>query len=153
MTTPWRSLPIPKRISAMPAASASLTIVTGRPVALRSRSTTGKPIQVGSMLEAVIRVPSMVTPGRPTPTGVVGPSLAALARRFVDPADRGDHRLRRGGVGGRDADPLGPEPAGFDVDHGRLDSAAADIDADGDPTARHLRTFVRHRVRLTCGQK
>ena len=81
MTTPGWSLPTPKRISAIPAASASLMMKTGRLRTRVRRSTTGKSIQVGSMLAAVLRTPSMATPGRPIPTGVASPSPLDFASR------------------------------------------------------------------------
>ena len=47
------------------------------------RSTTGKSIQAGSMLAADLSVPSMVTPGRPIPTGVDVPRPLDFASRLT----------------------------------------------------------------------
>ena len=81
MTTPGSSLPTPNRISAIPAASASLMMNIGRLSVRVSRSTTGKSIHAWSMLPANLSTPPMVTPGRPIPTGVVSASPPDLASR------------------------------------------------------------------------
>jgi hypothetical protein len=79
-------MPMPKRISAMPAASASFTMLTGRFNDFVSLSAMGKSIQAGSMLAAVRSRPCMATPGRPTPTGVsAGTPDAFTIRRSSRP--------------------------------------------------------------------
>ena len=68
-TTPARASPHTKRTSAIPAASASLTTATNRPVVLEKRSTASMPIHAWSMFAAVSTVPPRTTAGRVRPTG------------------------------------------------------------------------------------
>ena len=69
MTVPARPRAAPKASSAIPAASASLTMSTGRPIAALMLSVAGQPTQPGSMFAALARRPSLTIPGRPQPTG------------------------------------------------------------------------------------
>ena len=78
---------------------------------------------------------------RHRPASIV-PSPLARASRLTS---RTIEALTASGVDGhrcRHADPLRSEPAGLDVDDGALDPAAADVDADGDPTAGHQAFLV-----------
>ena len=92
------------------------------------------------MLLAVLAVPSMVTTGSPTPTGVVSAESVRLREALDEAPDRGDDGIGRGRLGRRDAEPLRPEPAGLDIDDGCLDAAATDVHADGDPAVGHVGT-------------
>src|SRR5215218_5787102 len=73
-TTPSCSLPAPQRISARPAASASLTTLTGESSSLRSASSRSKPIADLSMFAAVCTTPPLTTAGKPQPTGPCHPA-------------------------------------------------------------------------------
>ncbi len=73
-TTPRFPTPAPKRISATPAASASLTIETGRPRARPNSMPAGKSTQAGSMLAAERVTPSTTTDGMPIPIGAAAAS-------------------------------------------------------------------------------
>src|SRR3954451_25480973 len=73
MTRPVRPLAAPYRTSARPAASASLTTWTSRPVALVISWSASSPIQCWSMLAAECTSPPRTIPGTVTPTG---PSLS-----------------------------------------------------------------------------
>ena len=75
--TPFTPLPAPNRISARPAASASFRTTHRRPTASENFSAAFTPIQDGSMLAAVIAVPSTSADGRPMPTGPVSRPSAA----------------------------------------------------------------------------
>src|SRR5262245_25340353 len=66
-TSPRRPWPAPKRISARPAASASLSRTTLQPVCLASRARPSVPIQLLSMLAAVSATPSRMTDGSVQP--------------------------------------------------------------------------------------
>ena len=66
-TVPTSPRPAPKRISARPAASASLPTISERPSASAKSVSAGVPIQDGSMLAAVLTTPSMITAGKPMP--------------------------------------------------------------------------------------
>ena len=83
MTTPGLPRPIPKRISAIPAASASLMIVTGRPITGSVVRRPGSRSTPDRCCAADLSAPSMVTPGRPTPTGVASPRPLDLASRLT----------------------------------------------------------------------
>ncbi len=63
MTVPVRPRPAPNHSSAMPAASASLTSVTGAPSRSASFRAAFTPIHALSTLAAVRAVPSTTTPG------------------------------------------------------------------------------------------
>ena len=67
MATPSRPLPAPKRISANPAASASLITVHGTPSCFENSPQASMPIQVESMFAAVRTTPVLTTPGTVTP--------------------------------------------------------------------------------------
>src|ERR687893_1310268 len=73
-TTPSSSLPAPQRISARPAASASLTTLTGASSSLRSAARRSKPIAALSIFAAVCTTPSLTTAGNPQPTGPCHPA-------------------------------------------------------------------------------
>src|SRR5215211_6888223 len=73
-TTPSSSLPAPQRISARPAASASLTTLTGESSLRPSASPRSKPIAALSMFAAVRTTPSLTTAGKPQPTGPSHPA-------------------------------------------------------------------------------
>ena len=66
---PWRSCPVPKRISARPAASASFRTWQGRPVTSANRWAASVSIQLLSMLEAFLAMPLWMVAGKPHPTG------------------------------------------------------------------------------------
>ena len=68
MTTPPSSRPAPKRISAMPAASASFRARTGRPIRAPTFSAMFTPIHSFPMFAAVFTAPPMITPGKVRPT-------------------------------------------------------------------------------------
>ena len=85
-TTPAVPRPAPKRTSAIPAASASLSTVTGRPVTFEKNSAASTPIQVGSICDAVSTIPLRTTAGMAKPTGPAtsmcrrtSPTTAAMA--------------------------------------------------------------------------
>ncbi len=69
ITVPLRSRPAPKVISATPAASASLRIVTGCPIRSLSSFRASVSIQPLSTLAAVRVMPPVTTPGNVMPTG------------------------------------------------------------------------------------
>ncbi len=69
-TTPELFRPAPNSISAMPAASASLTTNTSWPVRSVNRASTSVPIQDLSTFAAVFATPSWITAGKVTPTGM-----------------------------------------------------------------------------------
>src|SRR4051812_41010237 len=71
ITTPDTPRAAPKRTSARPAASASLSTVTSRPVALENTASTSVPIQDGSTLAADRATPLLITAGKVAPTGPV----------------------------------------------------------------------------------
>src|SRR5215469_720409 len=83
-TVPATPLPAPKAISAIPAASASLSRVTSSPVALASSPRASRPIQLESTLAAVRVTPSITTPGKVAPTGPDQPN--DLVSRATTPA-------------------------------------------------------------------
>jgi len=68
-TAPSRPRPAPKRISAMPAASASFSTVQGLPEAHCSRLPASAPIQEGCTWAAVSALPALITEGNPSPSG------------------------------------------------------------------------------------
>ena len=114
--------------------------------ALARRSTTGKPIHVGVDVarghgRAVHRHARQADPDRAWSSPRPSPSASRLTTRPIE-------AMTASGVDGcgrRDAEALGPEPAGLDVDDRGLDAAAADVDADGDPAAGHRDpSSVRH---------
>ncbi len=61
--------PAPKRISAIPPASASFRTTQARPIACEKRASACTPIQLGSMFAAVITRPPTIAPGTPMPIG------------------------------------------------------------------------------------
>src|SRR3954452_17425837 len=69
MTRPCRPLAAPNLTSARPAASASFTTCTSRPVASVNSLSASSPIQCLSMLAAEWTTPCLTTPGTVTPTG------------------------------------------------------------------------------------
>ena len=122
----------PKRASATPAASASLTTTGRRPVRCSTRATTSVPIHASSMLAAVRTTPCVTTAGRVSPKQPSGG--AGLGEHLRE--DVG-HRLGRGRLRRRDAHPLGGELPALQVDQRALDPAPADVDPE--PRTRALR--------------
>ena len=95
MTTPGLSFPTPKRISAIPAASASLMMKTGRLSSLPIRSTTGKSIQAGSMLRGGLQRAVDGHAGQAdADRGRRRRGRSDLTRRLTSRRDRGDDGLR-----------------------------------------------------------
>src|SRR5664280_1997424 len=80
----------PNWSSPSPAASASLTTVTGRPSLLLSRLRASVPIQAGSMLAAVRTTPLVTTAGSVTP---MGESPGVVGEVLCDLHDDVDHRF------------------------------------------------------------
>ena len=76
ITTPCLLRPAPKRISASPAASASLSTTNGRPTAVPRRFATSSPIHDLSTLAAVSATPPRTTAGNVAPTAPSPPNLA-----------------------------------------------------------------------------
>ena len=76
ITTPRLLRPAPKRISASPAASASLSTTNGRPTAVLRRLATSSPIHDLSTLAAVSATPPRTTAGNVAPTAPSPPNLA-----------------------------------------------------------------------------
>ena len=74
---------------------------------------------------------------------------ARLGEPPDQPRDRRDDGVRRRWDRGRHAQPLRKEASRVDVDDGRLDPAAADIDADGDPADGRFGRLLGHRC-LRC---
>ena len=84
ITRPGTSLAAPHLTSATPAASASLTAITGRPVTAAMTFSILVPIQLGSTLAAVRATPFWTTAGKVQPSGPCHPkwpttSATALA--------------------------------------------------------------------------
>jgi hypothetical protein len=77
-TTPRRSRPAPYRISAMPAASASLSVSTVPGTSASSPASTSVPIQLLSTLAAVCATPFFITPGKVTPIRPVQPKWLTI---------------------------------------------------------------------------
>ncbi len=71
MTSPLRPFAAPYLTSARPAASASLTTCTSRPVAFVNSASASVPTQAWSMLAADCTTPWRTTAGTVTPTGPV----------------------------------------------------------------------------------
>jgi len=67
-----------------------------------------------------------------------------LHQALHDSPDGGEHGVRRGWLRRRHPDARRPKPAGLHVHDGRLDPAAAHVDADRDPPVGHRRTVLRH---------
>ena len=94
ITTPRLPWPAPKRISATPAASASLTTQVRRLNALLKAAWASKPIQSGSTLAAVLVTPLITGAGKPTPiawitgTGCPAAAAAEFAARIRRPTTR-----------------------------------------------------------------
>ena len=84
-------------------------------------------------------------PGRPMPTGVASPSPLDLASRRTSRAIEAMTASGVDGFGVATRSRSERSRPGFDIDDRRLDPAAADIDADGDPAAGHLGRLLRHR--------
>src|SRR5271170_4252527 len=72
-TRPLVLLAAPQLVSAMPAASASLTAVTGNPVAVPTTVSMLVPIQLRSTLAAVRATPDWTTAGNVQPSGPCQP--------------------------------------------------------------------------------
>ncbi len=147
MTTPATPRAAPKRASAMPAASASLSTVTWVPVALVNSSSASVPIQLGSTLAAERATPCWITAGKVAPERTV-------------PAGLLDHLRDHGGDGVRSRRMRRDSPypsrhqlTGRRVDDGALDSTAADVDAEGGIGRRCLVDHVQllHRDRRRRG--
>jgi hypothetical protein len=77
-TTPARSRPAPKRISAIPAASASFRVSTVPGMSASSPASTSVPIHDLSTFAAVCATPFFMTPGNVTPTRSVHPNDATI---------------------------------------------------------------------------
>ena len=77
MTSPPRPIAAPYLTSASPAASASLTTCTSRPVAFVNSASASVPIQLASMLAAELTTPCRTTAGTVTPTEPVESSKLA----------------------------------------------------------------------------
>ena len=121
-----RPFAAPYRASARPAASASLTTCTSRPVASVNSASASVPTQASSMFAAEWTTPWRTTPGTVTPTG---PREPGKWREQLD-EDLGH------GVGGRGRGRLDPlallrELALLQVDRRALDAGAAEVDAEG----------------------
>ena len=125
-TRPRRPAAAPYRTSARPAASASLTTCTSRPVASVNRASASVPIQASSMLAAELDHPVPDDSRHRDPDGARG--LGEVAQELDE--DGGD-RLGGRGLGGLDPDPVGREGAGLEVHRCALDARAAEVDAEG----------------------
>ena len=89
------------------------------------------------MVAAVTGRPPMVTPGRPTPTGISGTSSPALARRLTSrPIAALTGPAWTGSVWGMRRGSEASWPCG--VHERGLDAAAADIDPDREPSVGHV---------------
>ena len=117
MTSPSRPRAAPYRTSASPAASASLTTCTSRPVASVNSASASVPIQDSSMLAAECTTPCRTTPGTVTPTGPVEsgnrPSRSTKTAATASGVD---------GCGRRDPLALGGEVARREVHRSALDA-------------------------------
>ena len=135
MTTPETPLAAPKRASAMPAASASLSTSTSLPVPTAAVKvlSASVPTQVGSTLAADCAMPCLITAGNVAPISPVQPaSRDQLRRRPRRPLSG----VAGWGVGMRSA--FGEQRAGVHVDDGALDAGTADVDAE-----RLIRSVIR----------
>ena len=125
MTTPGTPLAAPKRTSASPAASASLSTVTsqaGRPWRTRRRRRCRS--RSCRRWRPIAATPCLITAGKVAPTGPVQPACSTSSADHVGDSVRGG-RLRGG-----DAHALGVQLAGAGVDDRALDAAAADVDPE-----------------------
>ena len=133
-TVPVLPRPAPKRISATPAASASLTIVTSRDS--RASELDGGRIVDPAGVDVGGRSRRSVDDDRrdPDPDRGAGAGRADLGHGPPDPDDqaggRGDDRVGRRRVRRGDPDPLADELASVEIDRAGLDPAAADVEAD-----------------------
>ena len=78
-TTPRTLRPAPNAISATPAASASLSTVTGRPSSAVNLAAASSPSQSGCRFAALPMTPWRTTPGKVTPTGSLPFQLPATS--------------------------------------------------------------------------
>ncbi len=78
-TRPATPLPAPHKDSAIPAASASLTAVTGNPVADPTTASMLVPTQLESTLTAVRAVPPCTTAGKVQPSGPCQPYWSTIS--------------------------------------------------------------------------
>ena len=119
------SRPAPKRTSASPAASASLTTWTSAPTALvNSASASTSDPATCRRWPRCGSTPWRTTPGNVTP---IGPVHVEVADEL---GDDGGHRLRRRRLRRQDLEPLGGQLAGGQVDRRRLHPRPADVDAE-----------------------
>ena len=126
MTSPERPRAAPYRASASPAASASLTTWTSRPVASVKIASASVSTHDASMLAA-----EPTTPWR-TIAGTVTPDRRVRGGELPEQVgEDGGHGRRGGRLRGVDAHPLGGEVAGTEVDGRSLDARAAEVDAEG----------------------
>ena len=116
--------PAPNVISAIPAASASLTTLTSSPVASASSARASSPIQPGSTLAAVLVMPFITTPGKVMPTG---PDQLNVLTSWATTS------ATASGVAGCGVSillPLGQQLARCHVHRRGLDPRAADVNAE-----------------------
>ena len=78
-TDPFTPTPAPNVISAIPAASASLSTATSVPIALPNSAAASVPIHVLSTFAAVRMVPLITTPGKVAPVTPVQPNDCATS--------------------------------------------------------------------------
>ena len=146
MTRPARPFAAPYRASARPAASASLTTCTSRPVASVNSLSASVPIQASSMLAAECTTPWRTTPGTVTPTGPSEsgnrPSSSTKTSATASGVD-GDGVLIRSRSAANSP---------FSRSTGRaLDAGAAEVDAEGE-VRRHFSNLFRNRS-LVAGRR
>ena len=124
MTTPCTPRPAPKRTSASPAASASLTTWTSGPQAAVNSASASVPSQALSTFAALWMTPWRTTPGNVTPTGPCHPkcstSSATMGAIASGVAGCGVRILKRSAV----SSPVAMR------DRGGLHPRAADVDAE-----------------------
>ncbi len=149
ITTPELSRPAPYRISARPAASASLTAPTRRPV-LRAEQLDGVDPD-----PATIDVRRRMDDVAPDHGRQRQPHRAVAANLIDDLIHHGGNRGGRGGLGRLDPHPVASEPTGVQIDASALDPRSSDVDADRvtrhEPTsidAKPATTTTRSRLRL-----
>ena len=125
MTTPETPFAAPKRASAMPAASASLSTITSPVVALVNTASTSVPIQLGSTFAAERATPCLMTAGKVAPMTPSQPASDTI-RATISATRSGVD-----GLGVAIAHSRGQQRAGGGVDEGSFDAGTADVYAEG----------------------
>ena len=120
--------------SAIPAASASLTTTTSRPVASANKSAARHPIQLASTLAALRVTPPLTIAGKVQPTGPTYSKCSTILATTAATASGTE------GWGVSSLNLSSQDRAGGRVDQVALDSGAADVDAEhsGPVDARSL---------------